>query len=323
MKQPPRKLNYEGQPRRLGVEIEFAALSVAESANKVRSLFGGTPEEIDPHRFYIRNTSLGDFVCELDTRVAHRGAGRAPLGRGGAWDDFRRRLHAVLGDISSLVMPCEIVCPPVTLGKLEQLDHLVSVLAETGAEGTRANPFFAFGAQLNPELADRSTEWILSVLKAYLLTSDWLRAIMSIDFTRRLVAYADPFPKEYAAMVVAPDYWPSQDRMIDDYITANPTRNRELDMLPLFAWLDEARVRNVVTDPRVKARPTFHYRLPDANLDDANWSITAEWDRWVIVERLAEQRRTLDTMGAAYRANRQRFIPEDWALRSSEWLVML
>lgn len=323
MKQPPRKLNYDGQPRKLGVEIEYAALSVAESAVKVRSLFGGTPEEVDPHRFHIHNTSLGDFTCELDTRVAHRGSSSAPLIEGSGWDDFQRRLHAVLGDISSLVMPCEIVCPPVTLDELEQLDHLVDVLSETGAEGTRANPFFAFGAQLNPEIAEKSAEWILSVLKAYLLMSHWLRAIMSIDLTRRLVAYADPFPKEYAAMVVAPDYWPTLDRMIDDYLAANPTRNRELDMLPLFAWLDEARVRNAVPDPRVKARPTFHYRLPDANLGVANWSITAEWDRWAIVERLAEQRQTLDIMGAAYHANRERLIPEDWALRSSEWLVML
>jgi len=323
---PPRQTNHEGQPRSVGVELEFAAISVTESAEKVRSLFGGTVEQAQRHRAKVKGTSLGDFTCELDTRLAHSGDIEDVPGMGVAgkvWADFRKQLQGVLGDISSIVMPCEIVCPPIPLAKLEELDRLVAVLSETGVEGTRASPFFAFGAQLNPEIATRDAEWITSVLKAYLLMSDWLRAIVSIDLTRRFVSYADAFPKQYVVKVSAPDYWPPMDQLIEDYLAYNPTRNRELDMLPLFAWLDEKRVRRAVLDPRVKSRPTFHYRLPNADFNEEGWNMSVEWDRWCIVERLAENKTSLAEMGHAYRANRERFLQEDWALRSSEWLARL
>ncbi|OBX33760.1 putative amidoligase enzyme [Halomonas elongata] len=35
-----------------------------------------------------------------------------------------------------------------------------------------------------------------------------------------------------------PDYQPDLRTLIDDYLEYNPTRNRELDLLPLFAYLD-------------------------------------------------------------------------------------
>lgn len=325
LKSPPRQINYQGEPRHVGVELEFAAISVRDSAAKVQSLFGGEITEADAHRYFVRGTELGDFTCELDTWLAHRSTPpETPRGViGAAWDDFQTQLHSVLGDISSLVMPCEIVCPPIPISELERLNALVDLLNSAGVQGTRASPLYAFGAQFNPDIAEASAEWIVSVLKAYLLMSDWLRAVMSIDLTRRLVAFTDPFPRDYSIRVVSPDYWPDMDQLIDDYLLSNPTRNRELDLLPLFLWLDEPRVRTRVPDPRVKARPTFHYRLPDANLGQPGWTVTLEWNRWSIVERLAEDRETLNGMGLAYRANRERFLPDDWALKSSEWLALL
>ena len=184
------------------------------------------------------------------------------------------------------------------------------------------NPLYAFGAQLNPEIATVDPEWLTAMLKAYLLLSQWLRAIMEIDPTRRIVAFADPFPADYVARVVAPQYWPDLEQLMDDYLSANPTRNRELDMLPLFAWLDHARVRRFVADFRVKPRPAFHYRLPDANLGEARWSLMLEWNRWCVVEHLAQERATLDRMGAEYLRNASRLMPANWAVKASEWLVM-
>ncbi len=322
---PPRQISSEGKVRGVGVELEFAAISVRESALKVQSVFGGEIVRADSHRFHVKNTALGDFTCELDTWLAHHSAAyETPQGPfSAAWEEFQVQLHSVLGDISSIVMPCEIVCPPIPLTELQRLDELVDALNASGVAGTRANPLYAFGAQLNPEIAEASAQWITSVLKAYLLMSDWLRGIMSIDLTRRLAAYNEAFSREYTAQIVNPNYWPTMDRLIDDYLFANPTRNRELDMLPLFAWIDEDRVRAAVSDTRVKKRPTFHYRLPDANLGDPNWNVTLEWNRWSVVERLAERREVLNDMGAAYRANEQRLIPDDWAIKSSEWLVLL
>lgn len=39
---PPEPLNPQGNPRRVGVEIEFAGLLPVQTAELVRRLFGGT-----------------------------------------------------------------------------------------------------------------------------------------------------------------------------------------------------------------------------------------------------------------------------------------
>jgi hypothetical protein len=78
----------------------------------------------------------------------------------------------------------------------------------------------------------------------------------------------------------------------------------------------------VVRDLRVAAQPTFHYRLPDANLGDPEWDLMLEWNRWCVVEELAEKRDVLDRMGQAYIANNERLLPREWSVLASEWLVL-
>lgn len=325
---PPRSLNPDGSERRVGVELEFGALSAASGAQLVQRLFGGSIEQEDPHRFHIRGTRFGTFTSELDSQYAHRSADE--IASSAAEDDmlgsvlhsFRDGMRQLYGDISSLLVPCEIVCPPLVLSDLPVLDGLVDALAAAGAEGTRTSPLYAFGAQLNPEIATSEAEWLTDMLKAYLLVSDWLRAVIAVHITRQLVSFADPFPVEYICMVVDPEYRPDLPTLMRDYLAANPTRNRELDMLPLFAWLDGATVRARVPDKRVKARPTFHYRLPDANIGTPAWGVTLEWNRWCVVERLAERRALLDAMGKGFIDNSKRLIPESWAVKAGEWLVL-
>jgi hypothetical protein len=89
--------------------------------------------------------------------------------------------------------------------------------------------------------------------------------------------------------------------LIDDYLDASPSRNRELDMLPLFAHLDHDRVRARLPYEKISARPTFHYRLPDSRVDDPAWTIAADWNRWVEVERLACDPARLVRLAAAHR----------------------
>ncbi|MDJ0609099.1 MAG: amidoligase family protein [Kiloniellales bacterium] len=321
---PPRLTSHAGAPRRVGVELEFASLSAEAGAREVQALFGGTLEQKDPHRFLIRDTALGDFSCELDLQLAHRPDDRE-ADRTDPLDlllrEFQEPLRTFFGDVSSLIIPCEIICPPIPLEQLPKLEPLPDSLRRAGAADTRANPIYGFGAQLNVEIAEGGVDWIVAMLKAYLLMSDWLRAVMQIDLTRRVVAFTNPFPVAYTGHVVDPDYWPDRDRLIDDYLLYNPTRNRELDMLPLFSWFDRPKVDGATDDPRIKDRPAFHYRLPDANFGQPGWGLLLEWNRWCVVERLAEQRTLLDDMGRAYRANRERLIPENWAIRASEWLM--
>jgi hypothetical protein len=43
--------------------------------------------------------------------------------------------------------------------------------------------------------------------------------------------------------------------------------------LPLLAEIDSDRVRRFVNDPRIKARPAFHYRLANCHIERADWSV--------------------------------------------------
>lgn len=323
IKKPPQAENFEGLPRHVGVEIEFAGVSAKLSAQIVADLFGGTIREEDAHRFHIENTRYGKFTSELDSQYAHRAYGDDGGNRGSFADDFQMEIRRLYGDFSSAIVPSEIVCPPIGFMNLPELDRLVEKLQEAGAEGTQDNLLYAFGAQLNPDIASRDAEYLTAMLKAYLLLSPWLREVMRIDVTRRLVAFADPFPASYVDKVLADDYWPDQASLINDYLKANPTRNRELDMLPLFMWLNEEIVRRHVPDPRIKSRPTFHYRLPDARISQPDWSIALEWNRWVLVETLANDREVLERMSRAYRSRSHDWLAQGhWVTECSEWLLL-
>lgn len=327
LRHPPRRTNSKGDVRKVGVEIEFASVSAKAGAELVKRLFDGTVREEDPHRYHVHDSQFGHFTSELDTQYAHRSTGESytsadPSSLASIIPEFQAEMRRIFGDVSSLVMPCEIVCPPIPYTDLAALDQLVDALVEAGATGTRSSAFYAFGAQLNPEIATNDPAWLAAMLKAYFLVSDWLREVISIDMTRQLVSFADPFPAHYVHKVISPTYWPTLEHLIDDYLAANPTRNRELDMLPLFMDIDPDKVRRRVTDARVKSRPTFHYRLPDANLGQPGWGVVLEWNRWCVVEELAEKRDVLDAMGTAYLDNRKLLMPQNWALKSSEWLVL-
>ena len=324
-REPPRTLNVDGGHRRVGVEIEFAAVSAQDGAEIVRRLFGGAVREEDAHRYHVDGTEFGAFTCELDSQYVHRAEDEEPLDAsagGSLIEDLQATMRELLGDVSSVVVPCEIVCPPIAIPQLSRLRALLDALSKAGAEGTRASPFYAFGAQLNPEIADDGADYLVSILKAYLLVSPWLRAIMDLDMSRRLVPFADPFPVSYTQRVLAKDYWPDLRDFMTDYLAENPTRNRELDLLPLFAWMDEDLVRRHLSDSRIKARPTFHYRLPDANIGEAGWSLALEWNRWLVVERLAEDRGLLEQMGRAYLNDLAYRLRSNWDIECSQWLVL-
>ena len=293
---PPILQTDDGRPRRVGVEIEFTGVDTEAAAGLVQTLFGGAIETLDKHRLAVRQTRFGDFEVELDASFAHptTSEGGAGEDEAGLSSELEAKLRATVGDLASVWLPIEIVGPPVPLRDLPAFDDLVAALRAHHAEGTRASPLYGFGVQLNPEVASTHADDILRHLKAYLVLSPWLRQEIDVDPTRRLLPFADPFPEAYVRAVLSADYGPSLAQLIDDYLDANPTRNRELDLLPLFAHVDDARVRRRVPDPRIKARPTFHYRLPNSSIDDPNWGgIVSEWNRWVEVERLASDQARL------------------------------
>jgi len=325
--EPPYSLASNGCERRIGVEIEFANLDSRQAAQLVRKRFKGQLQEQDPHRFAVLGTEFGDFTVELDWRYVHGSKSskeggeptRDRLPEKTVSDILEREFYTTLGDIGRLWVPVEIVAPPVPITRLPELDVIVQDLRTAGAEGTDEGFLYAFATQLNPEVPSFEHESILAHLKAFLLLSDWLRKEIDLDVKRRLLPFIDPFPKRYVEKVVDPEYRPSREQLIDDYLEANPTRNRELDLLPLFSELDPHRVRARIDDPLIKARPTFHYRLPDTRLRDPGWGLVTEWNRWVRVERLAADEDRLRAAGKEYLTRATGWIPQEWIESIERW----
>tara|TARA_R110000787_G_scaffold8895_44_gene30733 strand:+ start:732 stop:1709 length:978 start_codon:yes stop_codon:yes gene_type:complete len=315
---PPRARNIDGDPRHIGVEIEYAGLSAKDSAVILCDLFGGEIETKNPHRHRVTGSTMGDFMCELDLQYAHPSPDAE--NKDAILREMGKMLSEMIGDASAPVVPTEITSPPLTLDMLPRMNELVDALRKAGALGTSEGVSYAFGLHLNPEIADDSSEWITAILRAYLILSGWLRAEIDIDLTRRLFRFADPFPKPYVKLVCDPAYEPGLDRLIDDYLEYNPTRNRELDMLPLFAWIDEDRVRTTIDDPRIKPRPTFHYRLPNAQVSDSLWSLAEDWNRWVVVETLADNPERLSRMAGDFMNYQKPWHGSAWAEKVRDWL---
>jgi len=309
---PPRSRNAEGRQRRLGIELEFGDLTLAQTTDIVQRLFGGRIESKDAYRNEVTGTDCGDFLIELDAVLAHAEPGE------GVATEFEEVIAERIGDVASLWLPMEIACPPVEIGEIGRIEELVVALREAGATGTAQQLYYAFGCQFNPEVPDLEIETILRQFRAYLLMEDWLRMVSGRDISRRLLYFANPFPRRYARAVLARGYDPDWPAFIDDYLEDNPTRNRDLDLLPLFAHVDRERLERRLADPRVKARPTYHYRVPDSRIDEPDWSLTLEWNRWVLVEELAEDADRLEDMRKAFleRANGR----NAWAREVEQWL---
>ncbi len=309
---PPVLTSHSGEERRVGVELEFAGVEGDQAARIVSDLFGGDVKQTDQYRWHIKNTSLGEFEVELDVSMAHK-AEDAPE------SEIRDFFREIVGAVGHEIAPFEIVCPPVSLSGLPELESLIDALRKHGAEGTGDQLLHAFGLQLNPEVASLEPDYILCHLQAFLLLEPWLRVKIKVDATRRILPFTDPFPKDYIAYLLRQDNVSGTGKIMDDYIAFNPTRNRSLDMLPLFAFLDEKRVRNTLDDPRIKSRPTFHYRLPNSMISQKNWGIATEWNRWVEVERLAADKGALKDLTLKYFDNEARLIAHDWAGIVEKW----
>ena len=296
----PRPDRADGSPRRVGVEIEFGGLAEARAAATAQGVLGGRVEARSQHDLCLTGSALGDVEVYLDT----------------AWRD---RAGTVLGDLGldlgRAVVPVEVVTDPVTVPDLPRLDALARALRRDGATGSRDGLFLGFGLHLNVETAGDTVEDLLPVLRAYALLEDWLRYADPIDPSRRVLPFADPYPRSFVDRLARDGAGWSLAELVDIYLEETPTRDRGLDMLPVFLGLLPDRVEAAIgAATAVTARPTFHYRLPDSRIDDPDWSIVYEWNRWVMVERLAARPDLLERLArqwAEYRTTLTTVRP-DW-----------
>lgn len=298
-KRPSRRSNADGEARRVGVELEMAGIRPHQVAEAVVDAVGGHIEVDSAFVTHVRDTEVGDFRVELDADLLKSRQYQELLAEFGidiGEGDEREQIEMLISRVAGLIVPLELVGPPVPWTQLETLDGIRERLHRAGARGTQSSPLYAFGMQLNTEVASLEADYLLSIIRAFLLSYDELIEAERVDLSRRISPYVQPFPEEYVAHVLQADYAPDQDELIDDYLRLTPTRNRPLDLLPLFAHLDENRIMNAPVEAHlVKPRPAFHYRLPNCLIDDPDWSLATVWNRWIEVERLADDSERLES----------------------------
>ena len=308
---PPQILNHEGNERRIGVEFEMAGLEPQAMLDCIRSLYGGQIKRQSRFEFSVENTRFGKFGVELDASYL-KTIGYKLEKNLRADDDFS--IESIATEIITVaaeqVVPWEITTPPIPVSQLSELEKLVQSLRAAGALGTRSSLVYAFGLHLNPELPALDVKTILNYLRAFLCLFEWIADEDDTDLTRRLTSYINHFNKTYILKVIDPQYDPDLSTFMRDYIAANPTRNRTLDLLPLFAWLDRDLLRNHIEDPRVKGRPTLHYRLPNCDIDNPQWNLLQPWSEWLQVEQLVNKPDKLQAMCLRYREHLDTLLPD-------------
>ena len=307
---PRQRLTEDGNVRRVGFELEFAGVTFKQTVAVLAAVFGTQATTNSVAHATVAHKRWGEFGVEVDSELAQtlareradylRSTGSEEVG-----DDS---LAEWLVNLATEVVPVEVVCPPIAMDSLAQLDPLVEALRQAGAQGTAGALHYAFGVHINPELPGLSASVIGRYLRAYVIAQDWLVERHQVDLTRRITPYVNLYPAAYGRLVMEYDDRITLDKLITDYLAHNRTRNRSLDLLPLFMHLDEKRIRRAIDDTRIKARPTFHYRLPNCQIDQSGWRLADSWRLWCVVEALADDDAVLGELAAQYRSHDSNLI---------------
>lgn len=270
---------HSGATRRVGIELEFSGISLDEAAGALRAFTGN----LNRHTAVVwsgEHSELGRFQLELDSALIKRLADEQEL------DPDLDVWAGLVHDAAALVVPIEIVCPPIPIDRLEQLDQLIELLDQRGAKGTDESLIAAYGLHINVETPELDASVLFRYLKSFCLLQWWLSESHNVDWTRKLSTYVKLFPEPYVRQLCLIDHadWSG---LMNTYMEFNDTRNRALDMFPLFSEYDEALIKKRIGDPRIHKRPAFHYRLPNCEIGTPGWSLSQPWALWCVVERLA------------------------------------
>ena len=296
--QPPIVTNTANELRKVGFELEYSALTLQKSAELIIEVLGsGLIQQINPYHYKIIQTAYGDFSLVLDFQFLISQGLQKWLQDVGLDQiietEVALALEEFLATLSQTIVPYEISTPPLPLDKLETIENIKETFQKHGALGTDANPLYAFGFHINPEVHSFAVKEIIDILRAFFLLYDPLLVWLQPDIVRRISPYIKPFQSNYITKVLDASYTPDMNEFINDYLQYNPTRNRVLDLLPLLAWIDEKKVLRTLKDEKISARPTYHYRLPNSKVDEKEWHTYDAWNSWAIIEKLAQDKKKL------------------------------
>ncbi|GAA0683135.1 hypothetical protein GCM10009104_05240 [Marinobacterium maritimum] len=278
-RKPLKQVRLDGKQRRVGFELEFTGLTFAQARQHVRQVLKGTEKAKSPVEISFE-TELGEFNLELDWALLKQ------VSKEYADVDPTPDWLEGLSRAAALVVPIELVCPPIALDRLESLDPVIDALRGAGAQGTEDSFIAALGVHINAELPDTGPTTIQSYLKAYSLLQWWLVDAHNVNIARKVSPYVDLYPEKYIDQLLSQQHAEIDD-IFDLYLAYNATRNRALDLLPLLSHIDNQRVQNQANDDRIKPRPALHYRLPNCEIERRDWSLAAEWNNWWVVEQLS------------------------------------
>ncbi|TVP73674.1 MAG: hypothetical protein EA339_02310 [Rhodobacteraceae bacterium] len=290
--------DHEGRSssgRRVGVEVEFAGLSVAQTAAVLRDLWGGNVTHAGAQGVTLDGGRLSRLRVELDISLQEK------------W--LEDLAAASLGDL----VPVEIVTAPLLPHALETLAEGLDALVAAGARGTQEKLAFGFGVHFNPDLPDDPAA-ALAVARAFGLLEDWLRHSAPLDTARRLLPFVKPWPAVLIDLLAAGEATTLK-QLAPAYARLAPARGFGLDLLPVLEHLIPDALCGVPETQLKGGRPTYHYRLPETRLGDGDWSLAYEWNRWVVIEHVAADAALLACLAQDWNTHRARLVSlkRDWA----------
>lgn len=294
-KLPPVTHKKDGSRRLVGFELEFSGLTLEQTADALRSSLGGKLKQVSAVEQVLHVESSGDFTVELDWDYLKRKAAETARKEQQEDEEWIEKLSQA----AALLVPVEVVCPPIPITDLDSLEPMITALRGAGAQGTEESLLAAYGVHINTEVPTLDAATLSSYLKAFALLQWWLVEAHEVDVTRKVSPYIDLYPEAYVKQMLC-NANPSMEDLFRDYLEHNASRNRALDLLPMLAEIDGDRVRRAVDDPRIKARPTFHYRMPNCHIERLDWSLAEPWNTWCVVERLSHRSDDLEALSRAY-----------------------
>lgn len=321
----PSSVNKEdGTPRHVGVEFELQGIPVSKLSRVVALTLGGDVETVSTAEYCVQVPDQGDYRVEVDYALLKQMAKEQHELDDAEQSVIEAAALDVLSAGSSKIVPCEVISPPLPMQTFsEPMQILTDAIRQAGGKGTRHSMLFAFGLHLNVEPPDLEADTVASYMKAFACLFDWIVWEGEVDWARRVTPYIQRFPAEYDLQLTDPEYWPDWDALVTDYLQTNASRNRAMDMLPMFSDVRPEMVGQSVDDDRIKARPAFHYRLANCSIDEPGWSIADPWRRWLQIEHLANDRDALNACCAEYRKDRDRLlhrVDSSWRETVTQWL---
>lgn len=306
----------------VGFELELGALGLDEVSSIIIDLYGGERKISNRFLMKVVNTRLGDFQLKMDSRIMTEKQYEPLLSSVGINPENEGVVN-FMESVFSIIIPYELSTPPVPINQIGEFERLRQELFEHQAKGTRNSILTAFATHINAEIPSGSAATLLAYIKAFLLLYYWVFDKLKIHITRRVYSFIAPFPEDYNNLLMQPGYNPDMETLIDDYHRFNPDRNRPLDTYPVFAWIKPELVKSYTNTGNVKPRPTFHYRLPNSEVDKPDWCLADEWNTWIKVEHLASQPEKMKALGREYldtKAETLLNFSGRWSERMENWL---